>query len=163
LPDELSDAELRLIELDENTEREALTDFETTKVRLAEIRQIEARLRAKAVFATSGSKNSKPSKRGRKGEGRPKGRKPGSQRDVAEATGVSQPQQARMERHIGLAEQFPFLQRAEWVRHNVLQAGDLIEQLSSDAQTASAALLDQDAIPLETLAEHGITLRQAHE
>ena len=44
----LTDAELRAIELDENTQRENLSDFETTRGRLAQIRQAEAALKAKA-------------------------------------------------------------------------------------------------------------------
>jgi len=47
--DGLTDDELRAMELEENTEREALTDFETTKARLAEIRQAEADLKREAA------------------------------------------------------------------------------------------------------------------
>jgi len=52
------------LSIDENSEREALTDFETTKARLAEIRQTEAKL--KTVSVSTRDNNSKPSKRGRK-------------------------------------------------------------------------------------------------
>ena len=49
--DRLSDEELRAIELDENTEREAPTNYEATEERLAGIRQVEAKLRPEeAVF-----------------------------------------------------------------------------------------------------------------
>jgi ParB family chromosome partitioning protein len=144
--DDLSDAELRLIELDENAEREDLADFETSKARFAEMRQAEAKLKAQAARASFGATSAKtPSKRGRKGEGRPK--KAASKRAIAEETGIEKDTQRRIERHVELAELYPFLKRPDWVRHNVLQAGDWIEQLNGDDQNASAALLDQDAIP----------------
>lgn len=52
-----------------------------------------------------------------------------------------------MERHLRLAQRFPFLQRPHWVKHTVLQAGDWLEKLSGEDQIACAALLDQEFIP----------------
>jgi hypothetical protein len=60
--DRLSDEELCAIELDENTECEALIIYEATKVRLAEIRQVEAKLKAEeaAISGTTGTPKSRP-------------------------------------------------------------------------------------------------------
>ena len=56
----LSDDELRAIELDENSAREALSTFEASKARLAQIRQAEADLKAKPlerISVSTGNKN----------------------------------------------------------------------------------------------------------
>jgi hypothetical protein len=104
------------IELDENTHRENLTDYATSKARLAEIRQAEADLKAKNAareLFTPAVKNRK--------RGRPK--KPTSKRAVTEVTGVSDTGQRNIERHVEIAERFPFMQRAGWGQHHVLEAG----------------------------------------
>ena len=120
--DRLADEELRALELDENTERVDLDDYEASKQKLAEMHQAEAEAKreaeeeARREAKASGQPVPKP-KSGPKG-GRPK--KPGSRRDVAERTRMSAPEQRRTERHVALAERFPFLQRPGWVVHNVL-------------------------------------------
>jgi ParB-like chromosome segregation protein Spo0J len=143
----LSDDELRAVELEENTAREALLDFEMSSARLATIRQAEADLKAKAAKAEKEfrSKPKRNSTRGRKNEGRPP--TPGSKRAVAEATGISPAEQVRTERHVELAEQYPFMQRAGWGRTHVLDGGDLLDKLPADDRAPIAALLDQDALP----------------
>lgn len=140
----MSDEELRAIELEENSERLALNDYDASAARLAEIRQAEADLKAKAEaeFRSNVDRNSK---RGRKNEGRPP--KAGSRRDVAEATGASATEQHRVERHVMLADQFPFLKRPGWQMHSVLTAGHHLEQLPEAERSKLAALLDQDNIP----------------
>lgn len=140
----MSDEELRAIEVDENRERDALNDFDTSKARLAEIRQAEAELKAKAAteFRSPEKRNSR---RGRNGEGRPP--KAGSKRHVAEATGIAPTTQVKIEKHVAIAEQYPFLQRAGWVQHAVLEAGAVLDELPAPDRSKIAALLDQDAIP----------------
>lgn len=80
--DRLSDEERYAIELEENTAREALSDYATSRARLAQIRQAEADLKAKAAELRS-----KPEHKSRS-RGRP--RRPGSQREISEETGISQ-------------------------------------------------------------------------
>jgi ParB family chromosome partitioning protein len=157
--DALSDEELRLIELDENTEREALTDYETTRARFAEIRQIEAKRKAQVEGEDSAISAGTPTRKGRarhdqptgKPKGRPTGKKAGSTRDVAAETGVAHKTRTEMQRHLQLADRSPFLQRPEWVRYSVLKAGEWLEKLTEDEQIVCGALLDQDAIPPPTV------------
>lgn len=52
----LSDADLRSIELDENRHRLALSDFESSKARLAEIRVAQAKLKIGAISNRADSK-----------------------------------------------------------------------------------------------------------
>jgi ParB family chromosome partitioning protein len=154
----MSDEELRTVELDENVVRLDFVDFETSKARLAQIRQAEADLKAKEAEEAARAKaqaqqsirseqEQKLSKRGRKGEGRPRGKMPGSKRAIAEQTGISLAEQVRIEHHVSLAEKYPFMQRNGWVQHQVLEAGTLLEQIPEDEHQSVAALLDQPAIP----------------
>lgn len=137
----LSDEELRAIELDENTQRLALADFESSKARLAQIRQAEAELKAKLEFRGKDPQKSHS-------RGRPK--EPGSTRDVAEKTGISPKSQREIERHVTLAEQYPFLQRNGWIQHQVLEAGHELEKLPKEDRNQLATMLNQDAIPPKT-------------
>jgi hypothetical protein len=139
----LSDDQLRALELDENTERLDLDDYETSKRRLAQIRQVEADLKAKAKEQETRRESRQVStKRGPSPT-------PGSRRQVEQETGIDRKTQHEIERHVALAETYPFLQRPEWRKPDVLKAGDLLEQLGDADRAAVVALLDQPAIPPE--------------
>ena len=75
---------------------------------------------AKAEGISGSNKTKKSHSATGKPRGRPKGRKKGSDRDVEQATEIDRTTTRTMERQIELAEPFPFLQRPDWVRHNVL-------------------------------------------
>ncbi len=143
---QMSDDELRALELDENTAREALSDFATSKARLAQIRQAEADLKARAKKEVSRQAADKPQEKKPKG-GRPK--EPASQTAVAEETGISPREQDRIERHVALAEQHPFMQRPGWNRTHVLDAGDALDKIPSSDRAPIAVLLDQPGIPVK--------------
>jgi ParB family chromosome partitioning protein len=139
----MTDDELRAIELDENTARENLSDFAMSKARLAQMRQAEADLKSKAkTDADSLNKPDTESKRKRGGQ-----KKADARENVAAETGISRPEQVRIERHVSLAEAYPFMQRHGWLRHHVLDAGDLFDQLPEADRSPLAALLDQEGIP----------------
>lgn len=157
----LSDDERRAIELDENTMRENFSTFERSLARLTEIRQSEVDLKARAevkatataekappISVSAGNKQPTPI---RTHKGRPRGRTAGSKRDIAEATGISPAEQVRAERHVAVAEQYPFMQGAGWLRRHVLAAGAALEQIiPSEDRAPLAVLVDQSALPPET-------------
>lgn len=58
-------------------------------------------------------------KKGKRGPAK----KAGSKRDVAERTGTDRKTATEIERHVALAEAYPFMQRADWNRSTVLDAG----------------------------------------
>lgn len=130
--DGLSDEELRAVELEENTERSALLDYEASKARLAEIRQAEAEARQ--------SDNTVVRSR----------MKPGSNRAIAEASGESRETVRKLEKHVAVAELYPFMQKPEWKQYNVLEAAEHLEKLPEGDRSDIAALLDQPAIPPKT-------------
>ncbi|WP_342479500.1 ParB N-terminal domain-containing protein [Paenibacillus sp. FSL F4-0097] len=94
---DLTDKEKRLIELEENTKRKALTEFEASKnlVELADA--------AKEVLKDDFSLLSNE-----KSMGRPQ--KPDSEEKVAELIGVPQPTLSQARSHVAAVEQFPALE-----------------------------------------------------
>jgi ParB family transcriptional regulator, chromosome partitioning protein len=108
----MSDEDLRAIEFEENAARLALSDYEGSKQRLAQIRQAEADLKAEENPVQTVQGSSKGS--------RGPAKQPGSKTQVAEVTGISRPERRRIEDHVALAEQFPFMQKNGWVQHQVL-------------------------------------------
>lgn len=77
-----SDEDLRAIEFDENREREGLSTYDDSKQRLAEIRQAEADLRARAERKAQAEADSRSTvERESKPERKPK---PGSRRAIAD-------------------------------------------------------------------------------
>jgi hypothetical protein len=115
-------------------EREGLTDCETTKARLAEIRQIEAKMKAEEKEVSARTVPKPPSK-----GGRPK--KKTSKRNVAAEAGTSHTKVPKMEKQVEIAEEFPFLQRKNWGREQTLKAGKLMESFSADEQIVVGAML----------------------
>ena len=153
--DGMTDEELRAIEVDENAERLGLNDFDSSKARLAEIRQAEADAkRAADEVSAQRAKTSEKPKGGRPSVGAV------SRRAVAEITGIPDATQRKIAAHVATAEEYPALQRPGWVQHQVLHAGALLEKLPVPDRPKAAAMLDQDALPprkaitiLENLAE----------
>jgi ParB family chromosome partitioning protein len=138
--DGLSDEELREVELEENTERLALLDYEASKARLAEIRQAEAEARAEA------EEKLRPDS-GRKSRPAHRPTKPGSQRDVAARTGLARTSVQNIEKHVAVADLYPFMQKPEWKQHNVLEAAEELQAIPERERPALAAILDQPALP----------------
>ncbi|MEK3718904.1 ParB N-terminal domain-containing protein [Paenibacillus sp. FSL R7-0333] len=96
---DLTEKEKRLIELEENTKRKALTEFEASK-NLAELAEAAKEV-LREEFSPPGSKNP--------GEGgRPE--KPDSEAKVAERIGVPQQTINEAKRHVAAVEQFPALE-----------------------------------------------------
>lgn len=133
--EELPDAEMRALELEENTERVALLDYETSTERLKELGAVAAAARAEELRAPSSHKS----------RGRP--RKPGSRRSVAKGAGVTETTVRKLERHVALADRYPFMKRGPWRQHSVLEAGERLEALPEADRAKAAALLEQAGRP----------------
>jgi hypothetical protein len=128
----MTDDELRTIEIEENEQRLALADYDSSRQRLAEIRQAEADARAETIGGA-------PTVSGKRG---PK-RKPGSKKDIARRTGVSPKGQKRVADHVAIAEAFPFMQKPGWKQYTVLEAGERLAELPKKEHALIAILLDQ--------------------
>lgn len=98
-------------------------DAEVAATRLAQIRQLAARITAED--GASGPRGATAPKGGREG------RRP-SRRAVAKAAGVGRTTVQRMELHVALARQFPFLQREDNGCRNAPGQGAAVPHLSGD-------------------------------
>jgi len=139
--DDLTDEELRALELHENVERVALLDHEASAERLAALRQEEAAGRVPVAGGISGPV------RTRNGPGRPAGRQAGSQRALAETGGVAKSTVHRLEHRVALAERFPFLRRPGWSQTAALEAGATLDAFPAEEHGDLARLLDQPGVP----------------
>ena len=150
--EDMTDEELREIEMEENAERLDLNDFEASKSRTAELKQAEATLKAgerkapPAPLKLSGADEIKGRGGSRVGAGRPPSGAV-SRKALAEVTGISPTNQQRIADHVALAEEFPFMQQPGWVMGNVITAGEAIEKLPEQERPKVAALLDQPGVP----------------
>jgi ParB family chromosome partitioning protein len=138
--DGMTDEELRAVELEENTERLELLPYEASRQRFAEIRQIEADLKRPATEKPGADL---PRVSGGRGHTE---KAPGSRRDVASVTGISPKDQRRIEQHVAVAEQYPFMQKGDWRQYRVLEAGEKLEKLPERERPKAAAIIDQPGV-----------------
>ena len=132
---ELSDAELREIELEENLQRKDLTPYERSRTR------VELAETAAAVDLANYAQNLTTNQtRGHPIE-------PGSTRRVAERIGVSISTMRTAKMHVETADAYPFMQKPDWKQYHVLEAGELLRRIPDDDHDMVAALIDQPAIP----------------
>lgn len=142
-----TDEQLREIELDENTARLDLTDFEASAAKLKQIAAAEKEAMAEI----------RPES-GRKSKGRPS--EPGSVRDIAARTGFKRTEVQETKRHVSLAEEHPTFQGKDWKRSQVLAAGEALEKLPEREQRVAVEMVSEPGVPpktavkmLETIAE----------
>jgi ParB-like chromosome segregation protein Spo0J len=132
LVEQLSEKQLRLIELEENENRKALTEGERTRTLAVSKRVVERAEAAEEILAQS-----EPKKTGKRG--RPK--KPASTRSVAEALGTSPESVARAHQHVDIAEEFPFMQNDAWRQSNALAVREHLAEFSKADRDRVASVL----------------------
>lgn len=140
---DLTDAELREIELEENLRRKDLTSYELSKTMVERIEV--AREVAKSEFRTDSVQNPNG--------GRPQS--PTSVRAIQERTGIPPATALDAERHVETADTYPVFQKPDWKQYHVLEAREALTKLPEPARANAVALIDQPGIPpkdaLETL------------
>lgn len=137
---DLTDAERREIELEENLRRKDLTPFERSKT-LAKQAEVAAE-----VLREESEPRGIPFKLNENpGPGRPS--KVDAKVRIAERIGVAQSEVTKAEQHVETAEQFPFMQRPQWKQSHVLDARRYLNDIPDEQRPAVAALLDQPGIP----------------
>jgi len=140
---DLSEADIRDIELDENIFRLDLTAHERNKLMIEKVK----RARAEAVDdADSRSTVERESARPRGGQA-----KAGSVRDIARRTGASQTTVQRTTAHAAAIEAYPFLDDRRWQKsfaieaHKILEANperrdELLRRITDAGLTGSSAV-----------------------
>jgi ParB-like chromosome segregation protein Spo0J len=136
---DLSEAERREIELEENLRRKDLTEYERSRdlVQLAE----SAAQVLTSEFSTDSAE--KPLR------GRP--RKPDSNDRIAERIGRPRTTIQEAQTHVETADAYPFMQT--WKQYDVLEAHEALEKLPAPERASVAALLEQPGIPAKSAIE----------
>jgi ParB/RepB/Spo0J family partition protein len=133
LREDLSEAELRDIELEENENRKPLTEAERTRPFASSKRLIENAKKAAEVLSAAGkttsSKGGRPSK-----EGAP-------QKEIAASLGTSRQAVERAAHHVETAERFPFMQAGKWRQSDVLRIRERIAELPEEEHEQAAGVL----------------------
>ncbi len=130
---DLSMQELRLLELEENIRRKALTSYEQSKAMTVYAGAVTKELEETGLMGDSPINPQ---------GGRPK--KAASQEKVAERVGTSRRAISEAQAHVETADAFPFMQ--SWPKYRVLEAREQVAEIPVDEHSRIATLLDQPGI-----------------
>lgn len=137
---DLSDQELRFLELEENIRRKDLTAYEHAKNMVAYTEAAEEQLKQEAdLLPESGNKSTAPTHE----RGRPS--QTVSQEKVSERTGIPRQRATEAQSHVATADAFPFMK--SWPAYRVLEAKDYVVLLPEAEHPAVIKLLTQPGIP----------------
>jgi ParB/RepB/Spo0J family partition protein len=129
---QITEEEFRIVELEENENRKALTEGERARTFPSSKRVLEKVHQAAEVIS-----NAQLEKHSR---GRPS--KSGvSKAELAEAVGVSHAAITRAEQHVETAERFPWMQGGEWRQSHVLAVRESLEKLPESEHDSVAGVL----------------------
>jgi len=137
---ELTDQELRILELEENLRRKDLSAYEQAKEMVAYVEAVWEQIQDEVDLLSDSDNKSK------RRRGRPK--EVDTQKKVAERAGVSQPPVSNAETHVAIADTFPFMQ--SWPQYRVLEAKEYVEQLPEAEYESLNKLLNQPGIPADS-------------
>lgn len=130
---ELTEEELREIELEENLRRKDLTPYEQAR-----------ELVRKAPVVAEAISGKLPEKAP---QGRP-AKYAAPKEDIAQALGTSERELVRAEQHVAIAEEIPELQGPEWKQSYVLAFKENLERLpEKDRESAKAMASEEFVIP----------------
>ncbi len=129
----LREEELRELELQSTETAKNFTQEELNKRMIRAVQEAKEEIeeeKAQESFEQPVAQNSeKVSKRGRKGEGKPKSKK-ASQREIAKKTGMSQRTVSYVEQHTKAIEKYPDLERVYQRRQDILQNAKKLDEAS---------------------------------
>jgi hypothetical protein len=130
--DQLTEAEFREIELEENENRLQLTEREKARRFSSSKRIVEQAKKVAEVISTTSEEKDK---RGRKStHGVPK-------EEIAKSLNTSVGNLVRAEQHVETAEAFPFMQGNTWRQSNVLAVRETLEVLPAEERESAVAVL----------------------
>lgn len=137
--EKMSPDELRALELEENTQRLDLSDYESSKQRLREIEAAEAE--PDPISAQSAQKC------------HPQGRKPGGDSAASRKLGVSRDEVARTRKHVETADAYPVFKGDQWSRGKVLEAKRIIEKIPEKHIPMAIEMISEPHMPPEVAVE----------
>lgn len=129
---DLTEAERREVELEENLRRKDLDAYEMAKWLVTQATDI-----APIIFGNLPKKDS----RGRK----PKYQAPKA--DIAAAIGTNERDLHRAEQHVETADAFPFMQKPDWKQYHVLEAREKLATMPEEHREKIAPMLSEPGVP----------------
>ncbi len=132
LLEELTDAELRDLELEENENRKSLTERERARTFASSKKLMEDAAKARNILSRNETKYS--GKRGRPAE-------PASVRAVADSLGTDKESVRRAEQHVATAETYPWMQGNNWRQSDVLGVRERLEEMKPEVREDTVAIL----------------------
>jgi ParB family chromosome partitioning protein len=135
----LTDEELRDIELEENENRKQLKAEERRKTFRASKQIVENAKKAAAISSTVDEKK----RRGRKAKS---GK---SHKELAADLGVSEGTLVHAEQHVDIAERFPWLQSDAWIQADVRRFRRALQRIPPDEHETVCQFIQQAAWPLD--------------
>ena len=139
LRDNLTDAELREIELEENENRKSLTEQERRRTFASSKKLVETAERAKAILTAT-------AKTKKKELGRPPKDAVAEER-IAESTGIPRTTMRDAEHHVVLAERYPWLQSEKWRQADVLRFEKELKRIPEPEQGKFCQFMERQAAP----------------
>lgn len=151
---DLTEAERREIELEENLRRKDLTAYErskfiTERVRLAvesgtvELERAESLAPMPPTWPTESRSESEQVSRGSRGPSR----QAGSYRDVQSRTGIAPSVAVEAAQHVEAAEAYPFMQSPDWSQNAALTARKHLEALPAPVRETVADMVSEPGVP----------------
>lgn len=136
---ELTESEMREIELEENLKRKDLTSYEVSKTLTALAETVAEVLREEGEFSANLAENSP------KTPGRPM--KVDAQDRVAERINIPQRTLSHAGQHVETADAYPFMRAPDWKQDHVLEARQHLASLPEEERAPAAALVSQPGVP----------------
>lgn len=159
---DLTEAELREIELAENLQRKDLTQYERNKVILRLVETAREIAAEEEISEPEGKETRATVTQVNRGSRGPV-QTPGSLRDVSARIGIPEPTIRRSEQHVETAEAYPFMQKPDWKQYQVLEARDHLEHMPEPVREAVGVMIGEDGIPPKLANELLTNIRQMPE
>jgi ParB family chromosome partitioning protein len=128
---ELTEEQVREIEIEENENRKSFTEQERRRTFASSKRLLEKAKKAEEVLRTTRktAETGRPTKGG------------ASQVEIAEALDTNRRTIERAEKHVATAERFPWMQGNDWRQSDVLRFQERLEELTPEAQEQMVGIL----------------------
>jgi hypothetical protein len=134
---ELTEPELREIELEENLRRKDLTDYERSRTLVVLAQTAREIAEAQTKTCPESGQVSKPA--------RGPSRTPGSIREVSDRIGRPRSTIHEAEQHVTTADTYPVMQT--WPQYHVLEAKSHLEKLPEEERPKAVAIVSRPAVP----------------
>ena len=150
LLEQLTDEKRDHLELRENLDRKDLTSLEASRKIIAKA-QLQAAEKNRDIISTQNESKKDP-------RGRPATYGNKAKPEIAKEIGVARESLQRAERHVELADRYPFLR--SWRQGDVLQFREHIKKMPPEEQNKLCEFIVQDHLPMHPRPDQALTVAQ---